>query len=324
VVKVSPPSFLAEITEGVPAVHRYVAAFERMTISASGLLWKLNALQKKVRKSGRELVVLFSDLSLSPLALSLTGFNLAIFINDCISLRAARGDFAGFVEARSSTRFSQQIIYNGLLRIRNYIVPSQSTAEELRSFLGSATEAVVARYCPTNGFAPLADTELRGRLDALWRERGIVCPNYFLHVGRGAWYKNREGLLQMMRQLKARRNVCPALVFAGEPATAAEINFAHTHGFDLYSFSDLTPDELQTLYGGALGLVFPSVAEGFGRPVLEALLCKTPVVISDAPALGELFGEAAALVLPAPGSRRSWKNGGGWLPSRWSRFWMPM
>ena len=52
------------------------------------------------------------------------------------------------------------------------------------------------------------------------------------------------------------------------------------------------------LYAGALALVFPSLYEGFGFPVLEAMHCGTPVIASDASSLPELAGDAALLADP--------------------------
>jgi glycosyltransferase involved in cell wall biosynthesis len=58
-------------------------------------------------------------------------------------------------------------------------------------------------------------------------------------------------------------------------------------------------DELTALYAGAEAFVFPSLAEGFGLPVLEAMACGTPVITSDRSALPEVAGEAAVLCDPA-------------------------
>lgn len=57
-------------------------------------------------------------------------------------------------------------------------------------------------------------------------------------------------------------------------------------------------EDLAALYSGAVGFVFPSLFEGFGFPILEAMRCQTPVVCSNTSSLPELAGDAAILVDP--------------------------
>jgi glycosyltransferase involved in cell wall biosynthesis len=57
-------------------------------------------------------------------------------------------------------------------------------------------------------------------------------------------------------------------------------------------------DELPALYCGADAFVYPSLAEGFGLPVIEAMACGTPVLCSNAPALQEVAGDAALTIDP--------------------------
>jgi glycosyltransferase involved in cell wall biosynthesis len=60
----------------------------------------------------------------------------------------------------------------------------------------------------------------------------------------------------------------------------------------------LTDDDLPALYNGASLFVFPSLYEGFGLPVLEAMACGTPVITSNVSSLPEVAGNAAMLVDP--------------------------
>jgi glycosyltransferase involved in cell wall biosynthesis len=61
----------------------------------------------------------------------------------------------------------------------------------------------------------------------------------------------------------------------------------------------IAPEDLPALYAGAIALVCPSLAEGFGLPVLEAMACGTPVVCARAGALPEVAGEAVLYVDPS-------------------------
>jgi glycosyltransferase involved in cell wall biosynthesis len=60
----------------------------------------------------------------------------------------------------------------------------------------------------------------------------------------------------------------------------------------------IAPEDLPLVYAGAVALVCPSLTEGFGLPVLEAMACGTPVVCARAGALPEVAGEAALYVDP--------------------------
>jgi glycosyltransferase involved in cell wall biosynthesis len=85
-------------------------------------------------------------------------------------------------------------------------------------------------------------------------------------------------------------------------------------------------DELVSLYRRAAALVFPSLYEGFGQPVLEALACGCPVACSDLPALREVAGETAEYFDPlepesiADATRDAIARGGGSGPERAARF----
>jgi glycosyltransferase involved in cell wall biosynthesis len=89
----------------------------------------------------------------------------------------------------------------------------------------------------------------------------------------------------------------PALVVAGTLSDADERAFASMRA----PRERVHPDDeaLRELYSGALAVAVPSLAEGYGMPVVEAMACGAPVVSSDATALPEACGDAALLVPPS-------------------------
>jgi alpha-1,3-rhamnosyl/mannosyltransferase len=124
--------------------------------------------------------------------------------------------------------------------------------------------------------------------------RALGLPaRYVLHVGTPKPHKNRARLL---RAWSALRPDGVALVLAGSPASP------HARREELpEGVRDLGPvDErhLPALYSAAELCVLPSLDEGFGLPVLEAMGCGTPVACSARGALGEVAGDAAACFDP--------------------------
>lgn len=92
----------------------------------------------------------------------------------------------------------------------------------------------------------------------------------------------------------------PRAVFVGPPGEIDVRAEAVARGLDQrVLLLGLLPDELLVpLLGAAQALVFPTRAEGFGLPVIEAFMTNTPVVASDLPAIREVAGEAAAFMIP--------------------------
>lgn len=114
---------------------------------------------------------------------------------------------------------------------------------------------------------------------------------------------NRKGHKNELRVVESFALSCLAtdmwLVFTGSPTTDLMNCVNHYRLTQRVRFLGVVPDrELPSLYRSAEALVFPSLYEGFGLPVLEAMACGTPVVTANTTALPEVAGDAALLVDP--------------------------
>jgi glycosyltransferase involved in cell wall biosynthesis len=129
-------------------------------------------------------------------------------------------------------------------------------------------------------------------------------PRYMLHVGIATERKNPRALIEALSLLSgANRDI--QLWCAGpyqvNPAARMRLEYlARELGVfgRLRMLGDVTDEELQELYAGALCLVFPSLDEGFGYPALEALAFGVPSVLADIPALHEAAGPFATYFDP--------------------------
>ena len=119
---------------------------------------------------------------------------------------------------------------------------------------------------------------------------------YLLFVGTIEPRKNLAFLLSVFEAIRA-AGLSDGLVIVGRRGWLYDDFFARLEQSpvrDAVLFPGYVLDEdLPAVYSGAQGLVFPSVYEGFGLPVLEAMACGTPVVASNASSLPEIGGDAA-------------------------------
>ena len=135
-------------------------------------------------------------------------------------------------------------------------------------------------------------------------------PPYFLCVGTIEARKNHVLLLQLWDRLRAELGAdTPDLVLVGRRGWEADEAFAlldrpaAPFGRTIER-NECSDAELASLLDGAIALLMPSVAEGFGLPVLEAMARRTPVIASDLPVFRELTHGLATLIPPS--------DAGGW------------
>jgi len=135
------------------------------------------------------------------------------------------------------------------------------------------------------------------------RRRHDLPRDFVLVVGAIEPRKNLPRVLEALRQVRAHPGApAPTLVHAGPEAWRPEAvagAVRHLGLADAVRFLGYVPvEELRALYGLARVFVYPSLWEGFGMPVLEAMACGCPVVTSNVSSLPEVAGDAAVLVDP--------------------------
>ena len=130
------------------------------------------------------------------------------------------------------------------------------------------------------------------------RLRGVTLGQYWLCVGTIEPRKNQQALFEALARLPGNR----PLVLAGGRGWLMEDMARRVNELGLASRVKLTgyvdDAELAWLYANCLGFVYPSLFEGFGLPVLEAMSLGAPVITSNVSSLPEVAGDAALLVDP--------------------------
>ena len=172
------------------------------------------------------------------------------------------------------------------LRCRRLIAVSEATREDLQRFYGVPAAKLVVVH-PGGGEAPV-----EGAAGRLPEELGIDRP-FALHVGRVERRKNQAAALEAVERLDGDL----LLVCAGEVADEA-LGARLRASPRCRALGRVSPAVRDALYKRARLLLFPSLYEGFGFPVLEAMRSGLPVVASPAGALREVAGEAALYADP--------------------------
>ena len=189
---------------------------------------------------------------------------------------------------------------------RRVLADSEATRQDLIDHYQIPEERIVVVYPGRDeSLAPVHDPE---RLAAVQARYGLG-RSYLLYVGTLHPRKNLVRLVQSFGALvgsaapeTGERPRGLQLVLAGQKGWLYDEIMREVRRLDLADHIVLTgyvPDEdLPALLSGALAFVFPSLYEGFGLPILEAMACGTPVICSNASSLPEVAGDAALLVDP--------------------------
>jgi len=197
--------------------------------------------------------------------------------------------------AKKTLRNLQKYMPRHLARADRIIAVSQNTQEDLVRLCGVPEEKISVVYPGYNSevFRP-AKIEHRILSDTFNLE-----PGYILYVGTIEPRKNLVTLLEAYRLL-GQRGITAPLVLCGPMGWKSESFLTNlktlrsTNAVRLLGYVD--EQWLPLLYNGASCFVFPSLYEGFGLPVLEAMACGCPVVSSSVSAIPEVVGGAGLLL----------------------------
>lgn len=181
---------------------------------------------------------------------------------------------------------------------RRVIAVSQSTANDVVSLLGIPPEKIdVILHGVEPRFAPLPPDQI-----AVFRAKHNLPDQFFLFVGTIEPRKNLPTLIRAYATLPEATRRRVGLVLAGGSGWdgGAAKALAESLGVgDQVLFPGYVPDEdLPIWYNCCLAFVYPSIFEGWGLPIVEAMACGAPVIVSDASSMPEAAGTAGVCLPP--------------------------
>lgn len=237
--------------------------------------WQLPKIYQELRSN-----LLFSPVAEAPI---FTKCRYVVTIHDIIPVRFPRW-------SSSLTYYYRFWVPLVLNQAEHIICNSEATAKDVSSFFNIPS----AKITPIL----LAYDHLH-----FYEQDVVLSPKipYFLYVGRHDRYKNLERLIAAFASLKNHQDYQLWIAGASDRRFTPDLHTqAQALGISsLVKFIDyVTYAQLPDLIRGAIALVFPSLWEGFGLPVLEAMACGTPVITSNLSSLPEVVGDAGILIDP--------------------------
>jgi len=210
--------------------------------------------------------------------------------HDLIAVRSALGEEL-HCPVSFTGRLLQRWILRSLRRADAVICVSDATrddAEHLVARRGPSPKLEVIKNGLNYPYHELTQSEALARLKNV---PGLELP-FVLHVGSNLPRKNRAGVLRIFARTKDKWRA--RLVFAGDVLDSEQLGLAKRLGIAdrIVEIKDASDQLLEALYTSATTLLFPSLSEGFGWPIIEAQACGCPVVCTNIPPMPETAGDA--------------------------------
>jgi glycosyltransferase involved in cell wall biosynthesis len=191
-----------------------------------------------------------------------------------------------------------------VLAMDGILVISQVTAKDLRKLAGNPLPPVTTIGGAADGaFVPHEGAELKKYWERFQRRFGLR-RDFILYVGGFDFRKNLQGAMESFADLPdaCRQRLDLVIVCQLDPAHREQVEhwareLAIADSLKLTGY--VSDEELRALYGLCRLFFFPSLYEGLGLPVLEALRCGAPVVASNRSSIPEVAGTVSWLVDPA-------------------------
>jgi len=190
----------------------------------------------------------------------------------------------------------QQFIRNGYFKAKNFISVSHKTQADLNELLGRSVDNNTVVY---NGldksYHPMDQAKSR---IILGNKTGVdLTAGFLMHIGGNQWYKNRAGVIEIYNAWRQLGGDLPLLLIGASPAAELSARIADSaFAQDIHVIVGLSDLYVHHAYSGASLFLFPSLAEGFGWPIAEAMASGCLVITTGEAPMTEVAGTAGFYV----------------------------
>ena len=255
----------------------------------------------------------FTDQALGPWVPLMRHRPHVIHVHDLLALRSALGEVPQN-PTRLTGRIYQRYIRRGFSRGRHFICISRRTRDDLLRLGQVKPQTCEVVHNGLNAhFAPLPAAQARRILDSAGlpeAHRGMA-----LHVSGNQWYKNVAGVIRIYgAYARSRHDPLPLWLVGVRPGPAEQAALSELPPQAVVHFArGLSHEALQASYSLARAFLFPSHAEGFGWPIVEAQACGCPVITTDDAPMNEIGGPVTRYLPPLDPDEdpRAWAAHGG-------------
>ncbi|MFC2061479.1 glycosyltransferase family 4 protein [Elusimicrobiota bacterium] len=188
----------------------------------------------------------------------------------------------------------KKVLKDNIRQIKKIIAVSNYTKDKIKDILGVEEEKIAVIYHGVNPvFKPMSGSDCRKEL-GLSPDKKII-----LYTGTELPKKNVEILIKSLIEVK--KEIGKILLVRVGSSSPKIISLIKSLGLGEHVkyFENVNEAELPLYYNAADVFVFPSLYEGFGMPLLEAMACGTPVIAADATCFPEILGDGGMLFDPA-------------------------
>lgn len=217
-----------------------------------------------------------------PLLFSACGTNCVVTIHDLIYLDETQGKGGSWYQ-NLGNRYRKAVVSRYAARKQFIVTDSRNSARDIQNLLGLTSEVV---YIPT-------EYSIREFSEPNKPPAPSISSDYFLHVGGTSPHKNTERCIQAFLSVRPDNTLLVVLGLGSDSSLALK------YGSDHVLFPGWVSErDMAGYYYHARAVLFPSLTEGYGLPIVEAFNFGIPVITSDIDPMREIAGGAALLVDP--------------------------